>query len=98
MAVLEQSLTDPLGNAAVDLAVNDERVHRAPDIVDRGVADDIDSPGFRIDLDLADLRAVWKACDREAIGAGDAKSPGAKFDVGDARLETDGRRCDAPCR
>ena len=49
------------------LAMQDHRVDRAPDVVDSGVADDIDSAGFRIDLDLADLRAVRKARDRQRL-------------------------------
>jgi hypothetical protein len=47
--------------------MQDHRVDRAPDVVDSGVADDIDSAGFRIDLDLADLRAVRKARDRQRL-------------------------------
>ena len=58
MAVLEQRLADALGDAAVDLAVDDERVHRTPDIIDRGIIDERHLAGIRIDLDLADMRAV----------------------------------------
>ena len=64
VAIFEQRLAGALGDAAMRLAMQDHRVDRAPDVVDSGVADDIDSTGFRIDLDLADLRAVGKACDR----------------------------------
>ena len=71
MAVLEQSLADPLGDAAMGLAVQDHRVDRATDIVDRGIADDLDGTGLGIDLDLADLRAVGKTGDGERL-VGDA--------------------------
>jgi hypothetical protein len=67
VAIFEQRLAGALGDAAMCLAMQDHRVDRAPDVVDSGVADDIDSAGFRIDLDLADLRAVRKARDRQRL-------------------------------
>jgi len=67
VAIFEQCLAGALGDAAMCLAMQDHRVDRAPDVVDSGVADDIDSAGFRIDLDLADLRAVRKARDRQRL-------------------------------
>ena len=67
MAVLEQRLTDALGDAAMGLAVHDHRVDRAADIVDRGVADDLDRTGLGIDLDFAALRAVWKTRDWQGL-------------------------------
>ena len=39
MAMLEQGLADALGDAAVNLAVDDERIDRTPDIVDGGIID-----------------------------------------------------------
>ena len=54
----EQRLADPLGDAAMDLAFDDRRVHDPPDIVDGRVADDGDRPGLGVDLDLAGGRAV----------------------------------------
>jgi hypothetical protein len=47
--------------------MKDHRVDRAPDIVDRGIADDLDATRLGIDFDLADLRAVGKARDRERL-------------------------------
>ena len=35
------------------LAVQDERVHRLPAVVDGGMAHDLDHAGFRVDLHLA---------------------------------------------
>ena len=58
MAVFEQRLADTLRDTAMDLAVNDERVHRAPDIVDGGVGNKRHGAGLWIDFDLADMRAV----------------------------------------
>jgi hypothetical protein len=37
------------------------------DIVDRGIADNLDRTGLGIDLDLANLRAVGKARDRQGL-------------------------------
>ena len=71
MAIFEQRLADPLGDAAMRLAVQDQRIDRAADIVDRGIADDLDLAGIGIDLDLADLRAIGKARDRQGL-VGDA--------------------------
>ena len=67
MAVLEQRLTDTLGDPAMGLAVQDHRIDGAPNIVDRGIADDLDRTGLGIDLDLADLRAVWKTRDWQGL-------------------------------
>ena len=59
-AALPHRLANPLGDPAVGLAVHDQRVDRPPDIVDRGVAEDLDRPGLGVDLDLADVAAVGK--------------------------------------
>src|SRR5215470_15415437 len=45
-------------NAAVYLAVHDQRVDGAPDIVDRGVAHDLYHPGIGVHLDLADVTTI----------------------------------------
>ena len=45
------------------LAVQDQRIHRAADIVDRGVAVDPGDAGLGIDLDLADMPAVGIGAD-----------------------------------
>ena len=56
--MLPQRLADALRDAAVDLAVHDQRVDRAAEIVDRAVAHDLDYAGLGIDLDLADVAAI----------------------------------------
>src|SRR5215472_12874779 len=60
-------LADTLGDAAMGLAVHDHRVDRTPHIVDRAAADDLNGTGLGIDFDLADLRAVRKAGDRQGL-------------------------------
>ena len=62
-ALLQQRLTDALRDAAVGLAVDDQRVHGAADVVDGGVPDDRQRPELGLDLDLADMAAVGKAGD-----------------------------------
>jgi hypothetical protein len=51
--LLEQRLAGALRDPAMGLAVQDQRVHGAADVIDGGVADDLDGPGFRVDLDFA---------------------------------------------
>ena len=58
MRVFQQRLADSLGDAAVDLAVNNERVHGAADVVDGDVGDHLDRTGIGIDFDFADMGAV----------------------------------------
>ena len=60
-AVLAESLAEAVRYAAMDLAVHDQRIDRAPDIVDSRVAHDFDEPGSGIDLNLADMAAVREA-------------------------------------
>ena len=59
--VLAERLPDPLDRAAVELAAHDHRIDDATDVVRRGVGDDLDGAGFRIDFDLADMTAVRPA-------------------------------------
>jgi hypothetical protein len=59
--VLAERLADALDGAAVELAAHDHRVDDAADIVRRGVGDDVDDAGLRVDLDLADMTAVRPA-------------------------------------
>ena len=63
-ALLQKRLADALRHAAMGLAVDDHRVDRAADIVDGGVAHDLDGAEFRVDLDLADMAAVREGRDR----------------------------------
>jgi hypothetical protein len=52
-----------LGDAAMRLAVQDQRIDRAADIVDRAVARELDFAGFPIDLDFGDMEAVREGGD-----------------------------------
>src|SRR6202040_1469863 len=56
--VFQQGLPNSLGNAAVDLTVNNERVHGAADVVDGDVGDHLDRTGVGIDFDFADVGAI----------------------------------------
>ena len=56
--LLHQDLAEALGDAAMDLALEPDRVDHRADIVDHGVAIDVDVAGLGIDLDLADMAAV----------------------------------------
>src|SRR5499426_2235054 len=47
-AELPQRLADAGGDAAVRLAVQDQRIHRASDVVYRGVSQDVDDAGVGI--------------------------------------------------
>ncbi len=47
---------DPLRDAALDLALDIARVDRAADVLDRGVAQDLDLARLLVDLDVADTR------------------------------------------
>ena len=71
MAVLDQGLADALGNPAMRLTMQDQRIDGAPDVVHRRVTDDLNLACFGIDLDFTDLRAVGKARDGERL-VGDA--------------------------
>src|ERR1700730_7889735 len=59
-ALLKQGLASALPDPAIRLAVQDQRVDGAADIVDCRVAGDLDPPGLGIDLDLADVKAMWE--------------------------------------
>ena len=59
-ALLPHCLADTLGGAAMGLAVHDQRVDAASDIVDDGIAGNVDPAGLGIDLDLADGTAIGK--------------------------------------
>ena len=73
MAVLQQGLADTLSDTAMRLAVQDQRIDRAPDVVDRSVADDLDLAGIGIDLDFANMRTIGEACDRQGLVGGCAE-------------------------
>ena len=58
MDVLHQHLAGALRDAAVDLAVQQQRIEHGADVVDHAVAHDLDLAGFLVDLDFADVAAV----------------------------------------
>jgi hypothetical protein len=47
-----------LGGTAMGLAMHDQRVDAAPDIVDDGIAGDVDPAGFKTPLRLQHLSAI----------------------------------------
>ena len=55
------------------LAIYNQRVDDAADIVDGGVADDPDGPGLRVDFDFADMKPVREGGDlaRDVADAGE---------------------------
>jgi hypothetical protein len=57
-ALLPQRLPDPLRDAAVALAMDQQRVHRPAAIVNRSIPDDLDEAGLRIDLHLAHCGSI----------------------------------------
>ncbi len=58
--VFHQDLADALRDAAMDLAVQQQRIEHGADIVDHAIAHDLDFAGFLVDLDFADVAAVRK--------------------------------------
>src|SRR6185295_14819038 len=58
LRALHQALADALHHAAVDLALDQQRIHDEPEVVHRAVAHHLDLAGVRIDLDLRHVAAV----------------------------------------
>src|SRR5215831_4292420 len=58
--MLEQSLSDALHDAAMDLSLEQQRVDDAAEIVDDRIAFDTHRTRLRIDLDLDDMTTVRK--------------------------------------
>jgi len=58
--MLKKSLANTLCDPAMDLALEQERVDSAAEIVDDGIALDYDDAGIGIDLDLDDVATVGK--------------------------------------
>src|SRR5215831_13783334 len=56
--MLKESLANALYDPAMDLALEQERVDSATEIVDHGIALDYDDAGIGIDLNLDDVAAV----------------------------------------
>ena len=59
-AVLARDLPDALNDAAVELPFEQHVIQDPPAIVDRGVVQDGERPGVRVDLDLRDVRTAGK--------------------------------------
>ena len=96
---------DALGHAALDLALDIGGVDRAADILDRGVAQDLDVAGLLVDLDIADMRRKAGAgalrVDRHLGADRPAGAPRLERDLGQRqRLEAAGVGAgrDRPCR
>src|SRR6478609_8448293 len=58
--MLKESLADALDDPAMDLALEQQRINDAAEIVDDGVALNYDGAGIGIDLDLDNVAAVGK--------------------------------------
>ena len=68
-AVLTHCLAKAVSDAAMDLPVDNHRIDRAADIVDGGIADDLDDTGLRVDLDFTDMAAIGKAGEIDGLVA-----------------------------
>ena len=55
--VLTEHLANALRHAAVDLPLHDRFVQHITDVIDRGIGDDVNDAGLRVNLDLAHVRA-----------------------------------------
>jgi len=58
MDVFHQNLTGALRDAAMDLAMQQQRIEHGADVVDHAVAHDLDLAGVLLDLELADVATV----------------------------------------
>ena len=79
VTVLPHRLTNALRDAAVGLPVHDQRVDAASDVIDPGIARDLNRAGLRIDLDLAYGTAVRKHRIVHLVVGGDCE---AIFELG----------------
>ena len=75
MRAFEQRLTHALGDAAVNLALDDHRIDQLAEVVDRGPPVDRHDAGLRIDFELADVNArregeVGRVPERALLEAG----------------------------
>ncbi len=66
--LLQHRLPQPLDDAAMHLARQQQRVHGHAEIVDDGVALQRIGAGVRVDLDLDDMAAVRKGLSRRHVG------------------------------
>src|SRR5262245_45604565 len=93
--VFQQRLAETLHDPAVNLAANDQRIENAAEVVDDEIAVDHHLAGFRVYLQLADMRAVGMTgrigaeaatrleTDAELVGEGSHRRIGGLGDVDD---------------
>jgi hypothetical protein len=56
--ILEECIADAMRNSASDLAIDDERIDCPAAIVADGIAENVDTPEFRIDFHFRDMGSV----------------------------------------
>ena len=90
--VFQQRLADALGDAALNLALDDHRVDHAADVVDGGEVDHLHDAGFGVDFDLGDVAAAGEG---EVLGIVEGGFVQAGFDFIDRVVVRDvGRQRD----
>ena len=89
-SLLEQRLTGALRDPAMGLAVRDQWVDSAPDIIGGGVAGDLDDAGLGVDFDLADVKSVRERGDLAHHFSGAGKQTAQL--LGEARIVARRRR------
>src|SRR5579883_3347730 len=102
MHLLEERLTDALHDAAVHLAVQDQRIDRPSGVVDRAITRNADGASVGIDLDLADRaagRIGWDATGECLFGLQRLAAAERRVvayclrDIGDGQTSVAGLRC-----
>src|SRR6266446_5505255 len=73
----EQRLADPLGDGAVDLTLDDQRVDDGAAVLDEGVAPESDAPRLAIDLDDGDVHGAGERRPRRVEVHGGLEARGA---------------------
>jgi len=76
MRRFQYRLADALGDAAMGLPLDQERVDHGAEIIDRAVARDADGAGLGVDLDLGDVAAIGKGRGRALMDVADIKGFG----------------------
>src|SRR5262249_40176914 len=67
MDIFHEDLACALGYSAVNLTVEQQGIEHGSEIVHHAVARDVDFSGLTIDLQLADMAAVWIIVDRRTV-------------------------------
>ena len=62
MEMLQQSIADTVCNAALDLAIDDERIDEVPAVVSDNIAENFDRSGLNIDRNFRDVAPVCVGC------------------------------------